>query len=109
MVECVLLCCRHVDYHAFDSEGLIADMKDLAAADVVLMVNPLRVPPIQVFNGRAIGAIILQNFGGVIVFSTERKRHTVMVELSLPGSACWRQTSRVHLRTTFHHLVNSHR
>jgi len=54
----------HVDDDALHGDGLIRDVDNLAALLVVLVVDALGVPPVQVLDGAAVGAVVLEDFGG---------------------------------------------
>lgn len=49
---------RHVDDDGLDGQWFVADVQDLTTFDVVLVIDPFRVPPIQIRHGVTICAII---------------------------------------------------
>src|SRR3989344_6484946 len=54
----------HVYDDALDRDRLIRNVQDLAAGDVVLVICPPLVEPDKMLDGRAVRAVVLEDFGG---------------------------------------------
>ena len=95
----------HVDYDTLDREGLVGDVDDLTAGDVVLMVHALRVPPIKILRRVPVSTVVLKNFVCLVLPAIDA--HDDPFGLIVPSTESGDSSRREPLPSACHLATNS--